>query len=142
MFSYFATLNWSRKVLWSHLIWWLHTLVWHFEPHPRLWLTSVGLSAIIGTVLLLSTRTSSKGTTRLESWQIFRLYLMPFCVSSFSALVKDEHFLLIFPPSWVENTSGAACILAFWILTWLLARRRMADAALAEKHKLQTEPSA
>ena len=34
-----------------------------FDPHPGLWLTSVGLSAIIGTALLISTRSSAQGTT-------------------------------------------------------------------------------
>ena len=33
-----------------------------------------------------------------DRWQIFRLFLMPFCVSSFAALVKDAGFLLVFPP--------------------------------------------
>ncbi|WP_050026556.1 hypothetical protein, partial [Verrucomicrobium sp. BvORR034] len=98
------------------------TVAYHFEPRPRLWLTSLGLSGIIGLALLLSTRTSSAVTTRLDRWQIFRLFLMPFCVSSFAALVKDQGFLLIFPPTWQETLSALTLIAAFWGLTGLLER--------------------
>lgn len=122
MLHYFSRLNRARKVLWSYLLWWIHTVVHHFEPRPRLWLTSLGLSGIIGLALLLSTRNSSSGTTRLDRWQIFRLFLMPFCVSSFAALVKNEGFLLIFPPSIAENLTALALIATFWGLTGLLER--------------------
>ncbi|WP_009963807.1 hypothetical protein [Verrucomicrobium spinosum] len=122
MLRYFSRLNRARKVLWSYLLWWIHTIAHHFEPRPRLWLTSLGLSGIIGLALLLSTRTSTAGTTRLDRWQIFRLFLMPFCVSSFAALVKDQGFLLIFPPTWQENFSALTLIAAFWGMTALLER--------------------
>lgn len=123
MFAYFSRLNRSRKVLWSYLLWWIHTVGHHFDPRPRLWITSLGLSGIIGLALLLSTRTSSAGTTRLDRWQIFRLFLMPFCVSSFAALVKDEGFILIFPPDPAETLSALGVISLFWIGTWVLEQR-------------------
>lgn len=133
MLRYFSRLNRARKVLWSYLLWWIHTVAHHFEPRPRLWLTSLGLSGIIGLALLLSTRTATVGTTRLDRWQIFRLFLMPFCVSSFAALVKDQGFLLVFPPTWQENLSALALIAAFWGITGLLER------ALALKTPSQLE---
>lgn len=122
MLRYFARLNFSRKVLWCYLLWWLHTVVHHFDPSPRLWINSVGISGIIGTALLLSTRTSSQGITKLDGWQIFRLFLMPFCVSSFAALVKSAGFILVFPPSLAENLSGLGVIAAFLATTWMLER--------------------
>jgi hypothetical protein len=39
---------------------------------------------------------------------VLRLFLMPFCVSSFSALVKGRQFLLVFPPSPAENLAAFA----------------------------------
>ena len=127
MLRYFAKLNFSRKVLWCYLLWWLHTATHHFDPSPRLWINSLGISGIIGTALLLSTRNSSTGVTRLDGWQVFRLYLMPFCVSSFAALVKSAGFTLIFPPSLSENLSALAVIAFFltttWILEWLIKPR-------------------
>lgn len=122
MLRYFSTLNFSRKVLWCYLLWWLHTVVRHFDPSPRLWINSLGISAIIGTALLLSTRNSSTGVTRLDGWQIFRLYLMPFCVSSFAALVKSAGFILVFPSSLMENLGGLGMIAFFLAVTWGLER--------------------
>jgi hypothetical protein len=40
---------------------------------------------------------------RLEPWPTFRLFVTPFCVSSFAALVKGQGFILIFSPKWREN---------------------------------------
>ncbi len=70
--AYFGTLTGGRIVLWSYLIWYLVTVATHFDPRPRLWLTSLGLSAIIGVALWISTRSSSTGTTELDRWQILQ----------------------------------------------------------------------
>jgi hypothetical protein len=113
---YFATLNTGRTILWCYLLWWTCNVVLRFDARPRLWLTSLGLSAIIGTALVISTRTSSRGTTQLDRWQVFRLYLMPFCVSSFAALVKDAGYLLVFPPTLIENALGFGVMAAFLVL--------------------------
>ncbi len=117
---YLARLSVGRTILWCYAIWYVVNVTNHFETRPRLWLTSVGLSAIIGTALLIGMRASSRGTTELEGWQIFRLYLMPFCVSSFSALVKDAGYLLVFPPTLKENLIGLALIALFIALVLAL----------------------
>lgn len=124
MLTYFATLPLPRRILWCYAIWYLVTVVAHFDPSLRLWLTSCGLSAIIGTALVLSTRSSAAGTVRLDGWQTFRLYLMPFCVSSFAALVKDEGYLLVFPPRLLPNLVGIGAIAAFLAWTRLLRAAR------------------
>jgi len=110
---YLARLTIGRIILWCYAIWYLTTVTCHFDPRPHLWQTSFGLGVIIGTALLISTRAASRGTTALDGWQIFRLYLMPFCVSSFSALVKDADYVLIFPPGWRENLTGFVLIILF-----------------------------
>jgi hypothetical protein len=94
--GYFANLTAGRIILWCYLIWYLVVLVRYFDPSLRIWLTSVGLSAIVGTGLYIS---STAHGNRLACWQIIRLYLMPFFVSSFSALVKGKNFILIFSPN-------------------------------------------
>ena len=78
-------------ILWCYAIWYDVVLVRYFDANPQIWLTSLGLSAIIGCALLLSTRAATRGAT-LQGWGVFRLFLMPFCVSSFSALVKGRGF--------------------------------------------------
>jgi hypothetical protein len=110
---YFGELTAGRIVLWCYLLWYLVTVAAHFDPSPRLWLTSLGISAIIGVALLISTRSSSSGTTELDRWQVFRLFLMSFGVSSFAALVKDEGYVLVFPPSPWLNATGLALIALF-----------------------------
>ena len=110
--SYLASLNGSRQALWGYLIWYILVLIRYFDPRPRLWLTSLGLSGIVGIALILSTA-GTNSTTRLDRWQVFRLFLMPFCVSSFAALVKDRGFILIFSPEWKDLALGALLILAF-----------------------------
>jgi hypothetical protein len=103
---YFSSLNSARVVLWCYLLWYLSTAARCFDPSPRLWLTSLGLSGIIGFGLFLSTTQSGAQRTTLSRWQIFRLFLMPFCVSSFAALVKDKGYLLIFSPHLSDNLSS------------------------------------
>jgi len=122
---YFARLTNGRIVLWSYLIWYCVTVATHFDPRPRLWLTSVGISAIIGVALWISTRSSSNGTTELDSWQVFRLFLMPFCVSSFAALVKDAGYVLVFPPSLRLNAIGFGLIAVF--VASVLRLRRVSE---------------
>jgi len=122
LLHYFAGLTTGRIILWCYLIWYGVSVVNHFDPSPRLWITSIGLSAIIGFALILSTSSSSKGTTKLDRWQLFRLFLMPFCVSSFAALVKDLGYVLIFPPSLRENLIGAAAIALFLAVVIVLKR--------------------
>ena len=113
MLRYFSRLSTGRIVLWCYAIWYVTNVINHFDPRPRLWLTSAGLSAIIGIALVLSTRASGSGTIQLDRWQIFRLFLMPFCVSSFAALVKDAGYILVFPPILHENLVGLGLIAVF-----------------------------
>lgn len=85
----------------------------HFDPAPRLWLTSLGISALIGLALILSTATTGNS---LDGWTRFRLFLMPFCVSSYAALIKDQGFLLLFSPSAPDNLFCAALCAGFVVL--------------------------
>ena len=89
---YLAGLNAARIILWCYLIWYLTAVVLYFDPSPSLWLTSVGVSAIVGYALWLSSVHSPAGRIKLGRWQLFRLYLTPFAVSSFAALIKGKGF--------------------------------------------------
>jgi hypothetical protein len=113
---YLQNLSTGRTILWCYFIWWAMSIIHHFDATPRIWLTSLGLSGIIGAALILSTRPSSGAAARMDPWVIFRLFLMPFCVSSFAALVKDAGYILVFPPSWRENAIGIGIIAAFLVI--------------------------
>ena len=100
--QYLRNLSTGRLILWCYFIWYAVVLVRYFDPNWRLWLTSTGLSLIIGVALYISTAKSGTGRVELETWQVIRLFMMPFCVSSFSALVKGKGFWLIFSPHPME----------------------------------------
>ena len=111
LLRYLANLSTGRLILWCYLIWYGVVLVRYFDPSARLWLTSLGLGGIIGFALYLST-TAGSNPVKLDFWTKFRLFLMPFCVSSFAALVKGKGFVLIFSPKPAEiMTAVGLCAL-------------------------------
>jgi hypothetical protein len=120
LIGYLARLSTGRIVLWCFLIWYIATVVHHFDSTISIWLNALGISAIIGVALYLSVREPGKPPP--ERWTVMRLFLMPFCVSSFSQLIKGKGFVLVFPPSIHEiGISFAAC--CFFVLVAFAARR-------------------
>jgi hypothetical protein len=107
MFRYFASLTTGRIVLWCYLIWYIVTVVNHFDRSPGVWLNAVGVSAVVGVALLLSV--DSQGSPSADRWQTIRLFLMPFCVSSFSSLIKDQGYIFIVP----RHLSEQVTVLSF-----------------------------
>ena len=118
---YFTNLTTGRIVLWCYLIWYLVVLFHYFDPNFFIWLTSLGLAAIIGTALYIS---STAQGNRLGGWQIARLYMMPFFVSSFSALVKGKGFILVFSPKLAEVLLAFGLCAAFCLTVWILKKSR------------------
>ena len=122
LLRYLANLSTGRLILWCYLIWYGVVLVRYFDPSARLWLTSLGLSGIIGFALYLST-TAGSNPVKLDFWTKFRLFLMPFCVSSFAALVKEKRFVLIFSPKPAEiMTAVGLCALLCAVVAVLKKR--------------------
>jgi hypothetical protein len=121
---YLAGLSTGRLILWCYFIWYAVVLVRYFDASPRLWLTSLGLSGIIGFALYLSTAGSGTTKVKFDRWQLFRLFLMPFCVSSFAALVKDEGFILIFSPRPGETMLAVALCAVLCLVVFALNKIR------------------
>jgi hypothetical protein len=105
--KYLANLSAGNIALWCYLIWYLGVVSLYFDPSPAIWLNSLGIGALIGTALVLSVG----GPSKLQRWQVMRLFAMPFCVSSFSALIKGRGFVLVFPHNVTQLASlvGACC---------------------------------
>jgi branched-subunit amino acid ABC-type transport system permease component len=117
---YFVNLAPSKIVLWCFLLWYLASVIHHFDPTPAIWLNALGISAIIGIALYLSVL--EPGKPRPDRWTVVRLFLMPFCVSSFSQLIKGKGFVLVFPSDVHEIAiSLAAC--AVFVITVLILKR-------------------
>lgn len=129
MLDYFAALPHGRAVLWCYLLWYLSTLYFHFDPSPRLWLTSAGISVVIGIALQLSVARTSGPPA--DKWQTFRLFMMPFCVSSFSSLIKGAGYWLIVPPRLVEAAFAVGlCVLFLLFVAVLKWHRKSAVGAI------------
>ena len=120
---YLSNLSNGRLILWCYFIWYLVVLVRYFDTSLRLWLTSLGLSLIIGFALYVSTAMAGTKRVTLDFWQTFRLFLMPFCVSSFAALVKGQGFILIFSPKPAEIGVAVGLCAALCTVVWWLKRR-------------------
>jgi hypothetical protein len=85
LIQYFYEIKLDKIILWCYLIWYVVIVYFYFDASLKIWMNAIGISAVIGTGLLLSV--SSSNHNEKDNWQTFRLYLMPFCVSSFSALI-------------------------------------------------------
>jgi len=101
LLQYFCNIKLDKLILWCYLIWYLVVVYFYFDPTLKIWLNSLGISVVIGTALILSVSSSntSSNISNVDYWQIFRLYLMPFCVSSFSSLIKDRGFFVFISPN-------------------------------------------
>ena len=122
MSGYLASLTLGRTVLWCYAIWYLVAVALYFEPVPALWLTSLGVSGLIGLAFLFSTTPFPFGRIGLPFWAVLRFFMIPFCVSSFSALAQGKGFVLVLFPRWQE-TVLAAGLCALFVLAVLAVKR-------------------
>lgn len=123
MFSlrrYISDLPAGKVILWCYLIWYLVIAMKYFDPSPAIWLNALGICGVIGIALWFGVRTPAQG--RVDRWQVFRVFCTPFCVSSFSALIKGRGFFLIFPPRLDEFALAAGACLSFVVAVLLLKR--------------------
>ena len=120
--QYLYQLRPGKVILWCYLIWYVVVVCFYFDPSFKLWMNSLGISAVIGTALVLSVSSNQNGQP--DHWQTFRLYLMPFCVSSFAALIKDQGFVVIFSPRIWENLLAAGLCGLFLAIVFTIKQTR------------------
>ena len=124
--KYLSELTSGKTALWCYLIWYLVTVAAHFNSSPGLWLTSSGISVVIGIALLSVHLAPGVVPNRSHT---FRLFLMPFCVASFSALIKGHGYYLVLPSRPLElGLSVSLC--AFFVLLVLSPTRTQQDFRL------------
>ncbi|TVQ21420.1 MAG: hypothetical protein EA367_05905 [Leptolyngbya sp. DLM2.Bin15] len=120
LIQYLQTIKPGKAILWCYFIWYGITVFFYFDPSPKIWVNSAGISAVVGTGLLLSVSSAKR-----DHWQTFRLYLMPFCVSSFSALIKDQGFVVFISPNIYEMlVSVLGCVSFLGIVLIVKSRCR------------------
>lgn len=130
LLHYFAQLKPGKMVLWYYLIWYFVTVYFHFDPNPKIWINALGISVVIGIALMLSV--SNGQLPFANPWQTFRLFWMPFAVSSFSSLIKGQGYTVIFSPYLHEVFIALVACLLFtsfvaalkWRNRWLVLSSR------------------
>ena len=113
LMRYLATLDRRRFILWSAFLWYAAITIRHGEGDHATWLRSVGIAAIVGSILTLNAAPAGRRWRDLGFWPAFRFFLIPFCVSSFSSLAKGREFFLIFPLNATDNLAAAGAIALF-----------------------------
>lgn len=115
--EYILKMKTPKIVLWCYLIWYFSVISIYFEPSLKLWASSLGISLIIGFALILSTK--QQGVNQ-DIWIKIRLFLFPFCVSSYSATIKGQDFILLFPNNRNHLITCAINCLLFIILICII----------------------
>lgn len=113
LMKYFQEIQLNKLILWCYLIWYLVVIIFYFDPTFKIWINAIGISAVIGTALVLSVSASN---SKVDYWQTFRLYLMPFCVSSFSSLIKEQGFIVIISPKPQETILAILSCVIFLLI--------------------------
>jgi hypothetical protein len=124
LIRYFADLKAPKLTLWCYLAWYVAVAGCYFDPAPAIWLSAVGISGLIGIALNFATGTPGQ---RSDGWTKFRLFLFPFCVSSYSTLIKGKGFILLFPTQAKPLMAGiGACV---GVLVFQLACKALVRSA-------------
>jgi hypothetical protein len=118
LIQYFHKIKLDKMILWCYLIWYVVVVYFYFDASLKIWMNAIGISAVIGTGLLLSV--SSNNHKEKDDWQTFRLYLMPFCVSSFSALIKEQGFVVFISPKIQETLTAILCCILFIVCVLII----------------------
>ncbi|KJZ15873.1 MAG: hypothetical protein ACPGUE_18245 [Marinomonas sp.] len=122
LLRYLKQLPTGILILWCYLIWYLVIAASYFAWDMRLWLNSMGIALIVGTALILATGPLNLDRIKNNFFQVMRLVLCPFFVSSFSALTKGKGFFLVFSPIMQENLIALLACCVFVALTLFVKR--------------------
>jgi hypothetical protein len=128
---YFSRIRAPKLVLWCYLAWYAAISACYFDSSPVIWLSAIGMSAVIGIALIFATKVPGQA---MDRWTMFRLFLFPFCVSSYSALIKGKGFFLIFPTEprpLLTGLSACAAMLLFQAACRWLAAGKSRDPGIA-----------
>ncbi len=123
MIQYLANLSKTMKILWCYFLWYLFFAYSYFDSGLDLWLRSLGIAALVGFALNLNAFSSLREMVyKGNRWQVFRFFLIPFCVSSFPVLVREKGFFLFFSPVLEENLFALSLCLVFLGVTQISKR--------------------
>jgi len=119
---YLAHLDSRRALLWSGFIWYAVLMGRHATLMPGPLVNAAGIALVVG-LMLTANAIPAGGTWRqLNRWSLLRFFLIPFCVASFSAAMRDAGLIVIFLRNPADNVFAAAAVAGFMLLC-AVARR-------------------
>lgn len=118
--DYVYDLSRGRVVLWCYLAWYVYIVVSNFDASVQLWATAFAMSGIVGFALYLNAIDKGNERINLGRWQTARFFLIPFCVSSYSAIAKVNDFVFVFPRSFTQIFGASILCCSIVLLTFTL----------------------
>lgn len=110
---YLTRLDARRALLWSGFIWYAVLMGRHASLVPGAWVNAAGIALVVG-LMLTANAIPAGGTWRqLDRWSLRRFFLIPFCVSSFSVVMRDTGLVVIFPRNLADNLIASAAVGVF-----------------------------
>lgn len=116
MIRYLARLDNRHLLLWSAFLWYVAIMARHATASPAAWLNSAGIAAVISIILAANAILPGRKWSDLGFWPLARFFLIPFCVSSFSAVMHKEGLVLVFPRNLADNLAAAGTVALFLLL--------------------------
>lgn len=123
MIKYLAAVKTKIKILWCYLLWYLFFVVKYFDTDLYLWGCSLGISILVGFALNINAHESLWEFLKFkDKWKTIRFFIIPFCVSSFPAVIKGKGFILFFSPKISENIVALLFCCLFWTSTYFFKK--------------------
>ena len=125
--NYLLNLSLGLKILWCYLFWYLFFLVRYFRWDFSLWGTSLFMSIVVGIALNFNAFGSIEEIRKANKWKVTRFFIIPFCVSSYPLLIKEQNFILIFCSNFIENVLALIPISIFLITILIINKSQKND---------------
>lgn len=106
--------HYKQMILAFYLSWYLYIVINYFDSNYLIWSNALLIAIVVGIALNLSANNSKK-----SNWVTLRFFLIPFAVSSYTALISGRGFVAIFPSSFMETAAGLLISCGF-VLVYLL----------------------
>jgi len=113
---YLNDMPYGMVILWCFMIWYIYFVIRYFDPSPDIWFRSVGIAILVGIALNINSFGTYDDILAADRYQVFRFFLIPFCVSSFPALLKGKG-ILVFSKDSKENIT-AMILCGMFVVIW------------------------
>jgi len=117
MLRYLAGLDTRRLVLWCAFLWYVVIAARHGDLPAQRWMSAAAIALIVGSILTVNAIPATGRMRSLERWTVFRFFVIPFCVSSLSAIAARNDFALIFPQELWDNVVAVGAGAGFCVIT-------------------------